>query len=71
MALLPSSFMALRRTGVAYRPLAEGGSLAVGIGLATPADRPALRAALEALCSGQGAAGHRASTRRAAARSRA
>ncbi|KQV81261.1 LysR family transcriptional regulator [Rhizobacter sp. Root1221] len=36
LALLPSSFQALQRDGVRYRPLAEGDELAVGIGLATP-----------------------------------
>jgi len=54
LALLPSSFTALRRTGVAYRPLAEGEALAVGIGLATASDRPELGESLEALCSGRG-----------------
>ena len=34
MALLADSFRALRLAGVAYRPLAEGGELAAGIGLA-------------------------------------
>jgi len=68
VALLPSSFTALRRTGVAYRPLAEGEALAVGIGLATAADRPELGASLEALCSGRDPAGSRRPARRAAAR---
>jgi DNA-binding transcriptional LysR family regulator len=48
LALLPASFSQLRHAGVRYRPLAEGAELAVGIGLATPADRPALRDALRA-----------------------
>jgi DNA-binding transcriptional LysR family regulator len=52
LALLPDSFTQLRRAGVAYRPLAEGGELAVGIGLATPADRPALRDTLRAALGG-------------------
>lgn len=39
IALVPSSFAALRRAGVAYRPLVEGDELAVRIGLAVPADR--------------------------------
>lgn len=43
IALLPKSFAALKRAGVAYRKLAEGEELAVGVGLATPRDRPALR----------------------------
>ena len=33
LALLPQSFTALRRAGVAYRPLKEGSELAVGVGL--------------------------------------
>jgi DNA-binding transcriptional LysR family regulator len=33
VALLPASFAALRRTGVAYRKLAEGDELAAGLGL--------------------------------------
>ncbi|SEA70750.1 LysR family transcriptional regulator [Variovorax sp. YR216] len=43
IALLPKSFAGLRRTGVAYRALAEGDELAAGIGLATAKDRPAVR----------------------------
>lgn len=49
MALLPQSFTRLRRAGVAYRALAEGDALAVGIGLATPRERPALRDRLAAV----------------------
>ena len=49
MALLPQSFTGLRRAGVAYRALAEGDELAVGIGLATPRDRQALRDLLAAV----------------------
>jgi DNA-binding transcriptional LysR family regulator len=64
MALLPSSFTALRRAGVSYRPLAEGEALAVGIGLATPADRPALRESLRALCSPEQPAARRTSKSR-------
>jgi DNA-binding transcriptional LysR family regulator len=43
IALLPRSFVGLRRTGVIYRALAEGDELAVGIGLATPKDRQTVR----------------------------
>jgi DNA-binding transcriptional LysR family regulator len=43
MALLPQSFAGLKRSGVVYRKLAEGEELAVGIGLVTPNDRPAMR----------------------------
>lgn len=46
LALLPRSFMSLRRAGVSYRPLLEGEELAVGIGLAVPSDAPALRDSL-------------------------
>ena len=46
MALLASSFTGLRRTGVAYRRLAEGDALALGIGLVTPSGQSALRALL-------------------------
>ena len=49
VALLPQSFAQLRRAGVSYRTLAEGGELAVGVGLATPKDRAALRKALLAV----------------------
>lgn len=45
-ALLPRSFMALKRAGVSYRALREGDELAVSIGLATPADRDDLHALL-------------------------
>jgi DNA-binding transcriptional LysR family regulator len=41
VALLPSSFAALRRTGVAYRALAEGDELAVGLGLVVADGHPA------------------------------
>ncbi|GAA6119090.1 LysR family transcriptional regulator [Acidovorax sp. FG27] len=44
MALLAASFAGLRRAGVAYRRLAEGDALALGIGLAVPPGRPALQA---------------------------
>lgn len=44
MALLASSFAGLRRAGVAYRRLAEGDALSLGIGLAVPPGRPALQA---------------------------
>lgn len=43
VAFLPKSFAGLRRAGVVYRALAEGDELAVGIGLATPPDKPAVR----------------------------
>ncbi|MBO9515589.1 MAG: LysR family transcriptional regulator [Variovorax sp.] len=43
MALLPRSFVSLRKAGVAYRALSEGEELAVGIGLATPRDRSIMR----------------------------
>lgn len=43
IALLPKSFVNLRRTGVIYRALAEGDELAVGIGLVTPKDRPTVK----------------------------
>ncbi len=46
MALLASSFTGLRRAGVAYRRLAEGDALALGIGLVTPSGQTALRALL-------------------------
>ncbi len=46
MALLTSSFTGLRRAGVAYRRLAEGDALALGIGLVTPSGQTALRALL-------------------------
>ena len=49
MALLPKSFAGLRKKGVAYRSLAEGDELAVGIGLATPKDRPTMRDMLAAV----------------------
>lgn len=42
VALLPASFTRLSRPGVAYRQLAEGEELAVGVGLATPIDQQAL-----------------------------
>lgn len=48
VALLPKSFTGLRRTGVVYRALAEGGALSVGIGLATRAGRQAMRQGLVA-----------------------
>jgi DNA-binding transcriptional LysR family regulator len=43
LALLPSSFIAIKRAGVSYRRLREGAELAVGIGLAMPGDRPELK----------------------------
>lgn len=43
IALLPASFAALRRSGVAYRKLAEGGELALTLGLAVAEDYPAAR----------------------------
>ena len=46
VALLPASFAAIRREGVRYTPLREGAELHVGVGLATPRDRPELRAFL-------------------------
>jgi len=49
IALLPESFTALKRKGVAYRALREGEQLAVGIGLATRADRPELGGILKHL----------------------
>lgn len=49
IALLPKSFIGLKRAGVVYRALVEGDELAVGIGLATPKDRQALRATLTLL----------------------
>ena len=50
MALLAGSFAGLRRAGVAYRRLAEGDALALGIGLAVPPEQPALRALLARAC---------------------
>ena len=46
LALMPSSLRALRQRGVAYRPLAQGAELSIGIGLATPPDATALRRVL-------------------------
>lgn len=51
MALLAASFAGLRRAGVAYRRLAEGDALALGIGLALPPGQSA-RGALLARASG-------------------
>lgn len=51
IALLPQSFMGLKRTGVSYRPLEEGKELSVGIGLALAADSQDLLALL-LRCSG-------------------
>jgi DNA-binding transcriptional LysR family regulator len=51
-AFLPRSFAALQRAGVAYRPLVEGDELSVGIGLATPPERPDLRTMLLAAIPG-------------------
>ncbi|NVD98462.1 LysR family transcriptional regulator [Massilia sp. BJB1822] len=47
IALLPASFAALRRKGVAYRALDEGAELAVGLGLASAGAHPALTALQE------------------------
>jgi DNA-binding transcriptional LysR family regulator len=52
IALLPSTFRALRRQGVAYRPLAEGEDLSVGVGLCLPADGGELREALRSAALG-------------------
>jgi DNA-binding transcriptional LysR family regulator len=41
MALLPACFAAIRRTGVAYRKLAEGDELAAGLGLIVADGHPA------------------------------
>jgi hypothetical protein len=46
LALLPASFKAIRRAGVAYRPLREGPALAVGIGLALAPSAGDLAAAI-------------------------
>lgn len=54
IALLPKSFTALRRVGVVYRTLAEGEALSVGIGLASPEDRPDIRDVLTAAMSAAG-----------------
>ena len=43
IALLPSSFAKLHRAGVRYKRLREADELWVGVGLATPPDRPELR----------------------------
>ena len=51
-AFLPRSFAALKRTGVAYRPLVEGDELSVGVGLATPQEEPDVRAMLLAALPG-------------------
>ncbi|WCM93249.1 LysR family transcriptional regulator [Acidovorax sp. NCPPB 2350] len=48
IALLAGSFAGLRRAGVVYRRLVEGDALALGIGLVTPPDRPAVRELLGA-----------------------
>lgn len=55
IALLPRSFMALKRAGVSYRPLKEGDELTVGIGLALADDTRGLGALL-LRCSGAGPA---------------
>jgi hypothetical protein len=65
LALLPASFMQLRRAGVVIGALAQGEALAVAIGLATAADRPAWRDALRALCPAPGRPTLRAPARRA------
>jgi DNA-binding transcriptional LysR family regulator len=46
LALLPESFRTLRRGGVVYRALAQGDELGVGLGLALPPGRAALRSLL-------------------------
>ncbi|CAM3449619.1 DNA-binding transcriptional regulator, LysR family [Bordetella sputigena] len=51
-ALLPRSFMSLKRAGVSYRPLKEGGELAVSIGLATHPDRGELVDFLRTVAAG-------------------
>lgn len=43
LALLPASFVNLRRAGVSYRPLREGEELSVGVGLAMRPGDPALQ----------------------------
>jgi DNA-binding transcriptional LysR family regulator len=48
IALLPRSFVGLRRAGVVHRALVEGDELAVGIGLVTPKDRQEVRDLLAA-----------------------
>lgn len=50
VALLAGSFAGLRRAGVAYRRLAEGDALALGIGLAMPPGQPGLQALLARAC---------------------
>jgi len=42
-ALLPASFMSIRRSGVSYRPLKEGEELSIGVGLATLSEDAELR----------------------------
>jgi len=46
LALLPRSFISLKRAGVSYRALREGDELAVGIGLALAPEQAALQALL-------------------------
>ena len=46
LALLPRSFVALKRSGVTYRALKEGDELAVGVGLAMASDQLSFRALL-------------------------
>ncbi|MFT4265984.1 MAG: LysR family transcriptional regulator [Xenophilus sp.] len=57
LALLPESFAGLRRAGVSYRRLREGDELAVGIGLAMPAQadapQPGWRALLTMAAAGR------------------
>ncbi|PHV08574.1 LysR family transcriptional regulator [Janthinobacterium sp. BJB412] len=50
IALLPQSFAALRRSGVAYRKLAEGDELAIGLGLVVAPGHPQ-RALLDGLAA--------------------
>jgi DNA-binding transcriptional LysR family regulator len=57
IALLPRSFVGLKRAGVAYRTLVEGDELAVGIGLVTPKDRQGMRNLL-AVATGARNTGH-------------
>jgi DNA-binding transcriptional LysR family regulator len=45
-ALLPTSFMSIKRSGVSYRPLKEGDELSIGVGLATSSEDAELRTLL-------------------------
>jgi hypothetical protein len=46
LALLPASFMSIRRSGVSYRLLKEGDELSIGVGLATLSEDAGLRGLL-------------------------